>query len=175
MCSVVQSDSIVWDPMDCSPPGSSVHGIFPGKKYWSGLPFPPPGIFLTQGLNPRLLSLLHWRAHSLSLHHLGSLKYYMIIFTWHCKKQNYSNRKHSPHEYMWQFLWMNEWINSSVSIPPSPSPFPSPTPLYPSLYKIYTHIHENINMYFDIQIYIYILTHINNINTHTYILLILFL
>ena len=28
--------------MDCIPPGSSVHG-FPGKKYWSGLPFPLSG------------------------------------------------------------------------------------------------------------------------------------
>ena len=30
------------DPMDCSPPGSSVHG-FPKQGYWSGLPFPSPG------------------------------------------------------------------------------------------------------------------------------------
>ena len=28
-------------PMDCSPLTSSVHGIF--QRYWSGLPFPPPG------------------------------------------------------------------------------------------------------------------------------------
>ena len=32
-----------WDPMDCSPPGSSVHGIFSRQEYWSGLPFPSPG------------------------------------------------------------------------------------------------------------------------------------
>ena len=29
------------NPMDCSPPGSSVHGIFQ-EEYWSGLPFPTP-------------------------------------------------------------------------------------------------------------------------------------
>ena len=29
-------------PHDCSPPGSSVHGISP-EEYWSGLPFPSPG------------------------------------------------------------------------------------------------------------------------------------
>ena len=29
------------DPMDCSPPGSSVHRIFQ-TKYWSGLPCPSP-------------------------------------------------------------------------------------------------------------------------------------
>ena len=28
---------------------------FPRQKYWSGLSFPPPGIFLTKELNPRLL------------------------------------------------------------------------------------------------------------------------
>ena len=30
------------DPMDCSPPGSSLYGFF-RQEYWSGLPFPPPG------------------------------------------------------------------------------------------------------------------------------------
>ena len=30
------------DHMDCSPPGSSVHGILQARM-WSGLPFPPPG------------------------------------------------------------------------------------------------------------------------------------
>ena len=30
------------DPMDCSPPGSSVHGISQAE-YWSGLPFSFPG------------------------------------------------------------------------------------------------------------------------------------
>ena len=31
------------------------------QEYWSGLLFPPPGIFLTQGSNPHLLCLLHCR------------------------------------------------------------------------------------------------------------------
>ena len=30
------------EPLDCSPPGSSVHGIFQARIL-SGLPFPPPG------------------------------------------------------------------------------------------------------------------------------------
>ena len=33
--------STLCDPMDCGPPGSSVHG-FSRQEYWSGLPFPPP-------------------------------------------------------------------------------------------------------------------------------------
>ena len=34
--------STLWDPMDCSPPGSSVQGIL-RQEYWSGQPFPSPG------------------------------------------------------------------------------------------------------------------------------------
>ena len=34
---------------------------FPRQEYWSGLPFPSPGTFSTQGLNPGLLHLLHWQ------------------------------------------------------------------------------------------------------------------
>ena len=45
--------------MDCSPPVSSVHGISPSKTNWSGLPFPPPRIFLTQESNLCLLYLLY--------------------------------------------------------------------------------------------------------------------
>jgi len=37
--------------MDCSPPGSSVHGILQAR-YWSELPFPSPGDLA----NPRIKS-----------------------------------------------------------------------------------------------------------------------
>ena len=43
------------NPMDCSLPGSSVHGITHGQEHWRGLPFPSPGVFLTQGWNAHLL------------------------------------------------------------------------------------------------------------------------
>ena len=36
-----QSCPALCNPMDCSPPGSSVHGILQ-EEYWSGLPFPFP-------------------------------------------------------------------------------------------------------------------------------------
>ena len=49
------------DPMDCSPPGSSVHGILQARILeWVAL----EGIFLTQGSNS---CLLHWQAGSLPL------------------------------------------------------------------------------------------------------------
>ena len=59
------------NPLDCSPPGSSVHG-FPSQEYWSGLPFLLQGIFLTQGLNPRLV---HWQVDSFTTEPPGNFKY----------------------------------------------------------------------------------------------------
>ena len=41
----LQSYPTLCDPMDCSPPGSSVHGILQAR-IWSGLPFSPPGDLL---------------------------------------------------------------------------------------------------------------------------------
>ena len=38
VCVCTQSSTTLCDPMDCSPPGTSVHGIIQA----GGLPFPPP-------------------------------------------------------------------------------------------------------------------------------------
>ena len=46
------------NPMDCSPPGSSVHGDFPGKNTGVGSLSLFQGIFPTQELN---CGLLHCR------------------------------------------------------------------------------------------------------------------
>ena len=45
---------------------------FSRQEYWSGIPFPTPGIFPTQGSNWHLWDLLRWQADFLSLHHLES-------------------------------------------------------------------------------------------------------
>ena len=42
--------------MDCSPPGSSVHGIL-RQGSWSGLSCPPPGDFPDPGMEPRSSAL----------------------------------------------------------------------------------------------------------------------
>ena len=47
-CSVV-SDTL--QPMDCGPPGFSVHGVSPGKNAGGGYNFLLKGIFLIQGSN----------------------------------------------------------------------------------------------------------------------------
>jgi len=41
LCLVTQLCPTLCNPMDCSPPGSSVHGGFSRQEYWSGLPCPP--------------------------------------------------------------------------------------------------------------------------------------
>ena len=55
--------------MDCSLPGSSVHGIFPGKNTGVGCHFLLQEIFPTQGLNP---GVLHYRQTLYHLSHQGS-------------------------------------------------------------------------------------------------------
>ena len=61
----------VCDPMDCSPPGSSVHGIFQARILeW--VVIPSSRIFPIQGSNPCLLHVLHWQVDSLPLSHRGN-------------------------------------------------------------------------------------------------------
>ena len=51
----------------------------PGKNIEVGYHFVLQGIFLTQGLNPHLLGLLHWQANSLPLQCLVALNGYLFI------------------------------------------------------------------------------------------------
>ena len=52
---VAQSCLTLCNPMDYSPPGSSIHGILEaGILEWIAMPF-SRGIFPTQGLNPGIL------------------------------------------------------------------------------------------------------------------------
>ena len=49
-----QSCPALCDPMDCSPPGSSVPA-FSRQEHWSGLPCPPPGELPDPGIKPESL------------------------------------------------------------------------------------------------------------------------
>ena len=68
-CLFIQLCPTLCDPMDGSPPGSSVHG-YSRQKYRSGLPSPSPGDLPNQGIKPRSPIL---QADSLPLSHQGSL------------------------------------------------------------------------------------------------------
>ena len=53
---VAQSCLTLCDPMDCSLPGSSIHGIS-RQEYWSGLPFPSSGDLPDPGIEAGSLAL----------------------------------------------------------------------------------------------------------------------
>ena len=64
----VSKSCLTLNPMDCSPPGCSVHGILQ-ERILECVAVLLQGIFLTQGSNP---SVLHWLAGYLPLSHQGS-------------------------------------------------------------------------------------------------------
>ena len=66
---LLQSCLTLCEPLDCSPPGSSVHGILQRV----GCHVLLQGIFPTQRSNPCLLCLLHWQASSFPLAPPGKL------------------------------------------------------------------------------------------------------
>ena len=82
------SDS--FDPMDCNPPGSSVHGIRT-QEYWSGWPFPSPGDLPDPGIKPGSPALqadslptellgkpLHYEGRDKNLHNLGTISFRVL-------------------------------------------------------------------------------------------------
>ena len=90
-------------PMGCSPPVSSVHGIFPGNNSRVGCHFLPQRIFLTQGSN---LGLLHCRLYCLG--HQGSyiidicltMKYYSVMSKQKsCHLQHYGWTERPPRQH----------------------------------------------------------------------------
>ena len=64
---VAQSCATLCDPMKCSLPGSSVHGILQARilrnTRWSGLPFPSPGDLPNPGMEPGSPT---WQANALT-------------------------------------------------------------------------------------------------------------
>ena len=70
LCLVAQSCPTLCDPMDCSPPGFSVHGDSPGKNTGVGCHALLQGISPTQGSNP---GLPHCRRILYHLNHQGTL------------------------------------------------------------------------------------------------------
>ena len=69
--SVAQSCPTLWNPMDCSPPGSSVHGLFQERILkWVAISI-LRGSSLSRDQILVSFCLLHWQADCLSLCHLG--------------------------------------------------------------------------------------------------------
>ena len=79
LCLVTQSFLTLCNPMDCSPPGTSIHWDSPGKNTGSGCHALFQGIFPIQGSNP---GLLNCRQILYCLRHQGSLSMYR--YKWSC-------------------------------------------------------------------------------------------
>ena len=78
MC--VQSCLTLCNPIDCSPPGSSLHGIVQ-QEYWSVLSCIPPGYLPDPGTEPTSPAPSALQADSLLLRHQGSPGYMSMWLT----------------------------------------------------------------------------------------------
>ena len=78
MCSVAQLSSTLFDPKVVLA-HQALSMEFSRQEYWSGCHFILQVIFLTEGSNPSLLSLLHWQMDSLPLAPPGKSHVYAYV------------------------------------------------------------------------------------------------
>ena len=109
LCLAAQSCLILCDPMDYSPPGSSVHWNSPGKNTGMGCHALLQGIFPTQGLNPGLLHcrrILYHLSHPVNYSVLCVIKYSSVpgtaIDLGDAKTNNYEFLPIKGLEYEWK-------------------------------------------------------------------------
>ena len=83
VCLLTQLRLTLCNPLDCSPPGSSVHGDSPGKNTGVGCQSFLQGIFPTQELNWGLLNcsqILYQLSYKGSPQNRTNIKNFWIIF-----------------------------------------------------------------------------------------------
>ena len=96
ICSVAQSCLTLFDPMDCSLPGFSVHGIFQARIVeW--LPFPSPGDLPDLEIKPASPVSPVLQSVSLPLHHLES-PVYKSVHT-HTHTQTHTHKYTQTHKH----------------------------------------------------------------------------
>ena len=95
LCLVPQSCPTLCNPMDCSPPGSLVHGDSPVDNTGVGCHALFQGIFPTQGLNP---SLPHCRRILYHVNHQGSLVLFVSCLRTLLKPRSWN--------FFLYFIWM---------------------------------------------------------------------
>ena len=101
----LQSCLTLCNPLDCSPPGSSVHVNSPGRNTGVGCHALLQGVFPTEGSNPLLLHLLLWQAGSLPLATPG--KPLRIHSTWQISSIVANNKEVCGH------VHFSHWIQVS--------------------------------------------------------------
>ena len=90
-CLAAQSCPTLRHPMDCSPPGFSVHEESPGKNTGVGCHALLQGLFPTQGSNPGLPHC-RWILYSLS-HHEWTIYSISLSFTIHFSGKTFKNMR----------------------------------------------------------------------------------
>ena len=116
------------NPMDCSPPSCSVHGISQARTLeWVAISL-LQGIFLTQGSNQHLLSLLRWQANYLPPNHLGNpsthksrplkfLKGNILESFWYLKISLMYDFSHKYLYFIWVYL-LTPLVSALILFPP---------------------------------------------------------
>ena len=106
--------------MDCICPWD-----FPGKNTGVGCHFFLQGIFPTQGLNLRLLCLLHWQVNSLPLSHRETLWYMVLLLSCLSRVRLCATPWTVAHQapLSMGFSWQEYWNRL-----PCPPPVDSPNP-----------------------------------------------
>ena len=104
---VTQSCPTLCNPMDCSPPGSSVHGMLQARILDLGSHSLLQEIFWTQGLNPGLLhcrQILYCLSHQgiYLAHYLAMLKAYKLSLCFK-KKNHHQTLPEVPCLKMWEW------------------------------------------------------------------------
>ena len=111
----LQSCLTLCDPMDCSPPGTSVYGSSPGKNTGVGCHALLQGIIPTQGSNLQLLCLLHSQAGFLPLAPPGKpvVRWNLVYLErngFYRQNAVHLSRRERPE--MWRWLVFMGWIIS---------------------------------------------------------------
>ena len=106
---VVQLCLTLRDPMDCSPPGSSIHGIFQARVLdWGAIAFSMFKIILKLLLCFEYYKIPHEL--STSLNPIANLWIGLFLFSFfHTKKQlirKVCSFIHSCHKYLWDFSYL---------------------------------------------------------------------
>ena len=127
LCLVAQSCLTLCNPMDCSLPGSSVHGDSPGQNTAVSCHALLQGIFSTQGLNP---GLLHYRQILYHVSHQES--------PWTLEWVAYPFSKGSSWPRNWNWVssiarYYTSWVTKKAPIPKSKN---AQVPYMKSLYAV---------------------------------------
>ena len=138
---VTQSCLTLCDPMVCSPPGSSVHGVFSRHEYWSGLPSPSPGDLPNPGIE---LQSPAWAG---GFFIPGAPKELYPIF-WKILNSLTSERKNDLTGWRRQtrLRWSSHWRVATTVIPLRCICDGHPTAMYPHPTEVYHHPNIHLNL-----------------------------